>query len=56
MRIWRTTRLVNVKIETTLAGQIGDGDLMNYGSCVVNSSHHRTIHISCLGHVFHCNI
>ena len=38
MRIWRTTRLVNVKTETTLAGHIGDGDLMNYGNCVVSSS------------------
>ena len=27
--------------ETTLAGQIGDGDLMNYRSCVVNSSHQQ---------------
>ena len=26
----------NVKTETTLAGQIGDVDLMNYRSCVVN--------------------
>ena len=38
MRIWRTTRLVNIKTETTFAEQIGDGDLMNYRSCVVNSS------------------
>ena len=38
MRIWRTTRSVNVKTETTLAGQIGDGDLMNYRSCVVKSA------------------
>ena len=39
--MWRTTRPVNVKTETTLAGQIGDGDLMNYRSCVVNSSHQQ---------------
>ena len=43
VRILRTTRLVNIKTETTFAGQIGDGDLMNYRSCVVNS---LTRHIS----------
>ena len=30
------TNHVNTKTETTFAGQIGDGDLMNYRSCVVN--------------------
>ena len=35
------TRLVNVESETTLAGQIGDGDRMNYRSCVINSSHQQ---------------
>ena len=34
-------RLVNVKTETTLAGQIGDRDLMNSISCVVNLSHQQ---------------
>ena len=43
MRIWRTTRLVNIKTETTFAGQIGDGDLMTYRSCVVNSSHQQLL-------------
>ena len=57
VRTWRTTRLVNVKTETTFAGQTGDGDLMNYRSsfagqtgdgdlmtyrsCVVNASHQQ---------------
>ena len=27
--------------ETTFAWQTGDGDLMNYRSCVVNSSHQQ---------------
>ena len=35
------TNHVNIKTETTFAGQIGDGDLMNYRSCVVNSSHQQ---------------
>ena len=30
-----------IKTETTFAGQIGDRDLMNYRSCVVNSSHQQ---------------
>ena len=33
--------MANIKTETTFAGQIGDGDLMNYRSCVVNSSHQQ---------------
>ena len=35
------TNHVNIKTEKTFAGQIGDGDLMNYRSCVVNSSHQQ---------------
>ena len=35
------TNHVNIKTETTFAGQISDGDLMNYRSCVVNSSHQQ---------------
>ena len=35
------TNHVNIKTETTFAGQIGDRDLMNYRSCVVNSSHQQ---------------
>ena len=34
-------RLVNIKTKTTFAEQIGDGDLMNYRSCVVNSLHQQ---------------
>ena len=41
VRIWRTTRLVNIKTETTVAGQIGDWDLMNYRRCVVNLTHQQ---------------
>ena len=33
--------MANIKTETTFAGQIDDGDLMNYRSCVVNSSHQQ---------------
>ena len=35
------TNHVNIKTENTFAGQIGDGDLMNYRSRVVNSSHQQ---------------